>query len=757
MAKTDGTYLFAGDLHHPDQLWGVTLRSPHPAARIVSTDARRAWRTPGVRMIVTGRDLASLPPFGLDLPDQPILADREVRYVGEPVALVAADSLAAARDAAARVTVHYEERVPLTDPDEASAWDPIHPDGNVFRTITIRHGDPTARGPVVVEGSYVVGRQDQAFLAPEAALAVPKGHDRVELHVATQWAHGDQRQLAACLAPAEVEVVVAGVGGAFGAREDLSLHVHACLLALRCQRPVKMVYTRRESFLGHPHRHPARLWYRHSATADGRLVSVRARIVLDGGAYASSSRAVVANVATLATGPYRVPNAEVDALVVRTNNPPSGAMRGFGAVQVCFAHEAQMDLLAARLGLDPVDVRLRNALVPGDELITGQRLTAPAPVAEVVRRTASIPLPVDAPRPAGTVRAVGFAAGYKNLLYSAGYPDAATVTVSLSRSGVRVEAAAAEVGQGFVTVAEQIVTSILGIDELELAPPRSSQPSAGSSSASRQTWLTGGALQRACARLGERLVEVAAVRAGVPRQELELTSGTVQSPDGSVSIPWRDLVTTPMAETAECRAPRTEDLDADGQGDVHAAFAFVAHRAVVDVDPDLGTVRVVQVATAQDVGRVVNPLQVVGQVEGGTVQGLGLALTEDLRVEDGHPVNPSFGSYLLPTPEACPPIVTDFVEQPATASPLGAKGVGEPPIVSSGAAIVAAIRRATGLTLDRIPVRPHHLVSIRADDPASDGSRAAADTTTDTPRPVVRIDPPMVVSAGGAHRRSERP
>ncbi|HET7519504.1 MAG TPA: molybdopterin cofactor-binding domain-containing protein, partial [Actinomycetes bacterium] len=355
-AKTSGQFAFSSDLYLEGMVWGATLRSPHPSARVRSLDPAPALAISGVHAVITNDDLWGSRTYGLERHDQPVFADQVVRYHGEPVAAVAADHPEIARRAAAAIAVDYEVTEPLVDAEAALTAPPIHPDGNLFRHLKIRHGDPAARGEIVVEGDYEVGMQDQAFLGPESGLAVPSEDGGVELFVATQWLHVDRDQIAACLnLPREkVRLTLAGTGGAFGGREDLSMQIHACLLALVTRKPVKMVYSREESFLGHVHRHPARLWYRHHATREGRLVSVEARMVFDGGAYASSSTAVISNACAFAPGPYLVPNARVDGYAVRTNNPPCGAMRGFGAVQTSFAAEAQMDKLAAVLGLDAV-------------------------------------------------------------------------------------------------------------------------------------------------------------------------------------------------------------------------------------------------------------------------------------------------------------------------------------------------------------------------------------------------------------------
>ena len=338
-----------------------------------------------------------------------------MRYVGEPIAIVAAEHPEQARRALEAIVVEYEALEPVVDMERALEQEPLHPDRptmghgyrddprpNVVRHMVIRHGDPETTGDVVVEGVYELGIQDQAFLGPESGLAVPDGEGGVDIHVATQWLHVDRDQVAPCLdLPLEqVRIHLAGVGGAFGGREDLSMQIHGAMLALHANRPVKMVYDRAESFTGHVHRHPARIWCEHRATREGRLTCVRMRILLDGGAYASSSTAVASNAASFALGPYRVDNALVESTAVYTNNPPCGAMRGFGAVQTCFAAEAQMDLLAAELAIDPVELRLLNALEPGDRLPTGQVVAGSLPTREVIRRAAAMRIPDGGTAPA---------------------------------------------------------------------------------------------------------------------------------------------------------------------------------------------------------------------------------------------------------------------------------------------------------------------------------------------------------------------
>ena len=691
--KVRGRFAFGSDLWADDALFGRTVRSPHAAARIRSVDIGPALTVPGVYAVLVADDVPGESHYGLDRADQPVFASEVIRYQGEAVAAVAADHPETARRAAAAVEVDYDLLEPVVDAEAAVSAEPLHPFGNVFREMVIRHGDGQAHGEVVVEGIYEVGMQDQAFMGPESGMAIPTEDGGIDLFVSTQWLHSDRDQVAACLGlPLEkVRLTLAGVGGAFGAREDLSLHVHASLLALHTGRPVRMSYTRVESFVGHVHRHPARMHYRHEADRAGRLVRVDARLLFDGGAYQSSSAAVLGNASCFAAGPYLVPNAVIDGKVVRTNNPPCGAMRGFGAVQTGFAVEAQMDKLAAALDLDPVELRLRNALKPGDELLTGQVITGTAPVAEVIRACADHPLPppagedvLDRPGGAGLTadpgdvrRGVGFAVGFKNLMFSEGFDDYSTASCRLENGVVTVKSACAEVGQGFVTLVRQIVHEVLGVDDVVLAPVDTDIGSAGSTSASRQTWMSGGAVQAACEAVKRRIDEGA-------------TGSTEEE------VTFRHAATAP--------------LDGDGQGDAHVSFAFAAHRAVVDVDPELGLVRVVDMTTAQDVGRVLNPLQVVGQIEGGTLQGVGLAVMEEMKLSGGQVLNPTFTDYLIPTALDAPEVrIAALIEEPEPGAPFGAKGVGEPPTLSSTPAVAAAIRAATGRELPRVPIRPEDI------------------------------------------------
>ncbi|ANH94151.1 xanthine dehydrogenase subunit D [Streptomyces sp. SAT1] len=773
--KVTGEFAYSSDMWHEDMLWGQILRSTVAHAEIVSIDVSEALALAGVYAVLTYDDLpAETKHYGLEIQDTPVLAHGKVRHHGEPVAIVAADHPETARRAAAKIKVEYKELPVITDEATATAPDavlvhetrddlPLGPPagsgpggapiiGHVPHP-NIVHRQPIVRGNAdeaakkadfIVEGDYYFGMQDQAFLGPESGLAVPEEDGGVHLYVATQWLHSDLRQIAPVLGLPEdkVRMTLAGVGGAFGGREDLSMQIHACLLALRTGKPVKIVYNRFESFFGHVHRHPARLHYEHGATKDGKLTHMKCRIVLDGGAYASASPAVVGNASSLSAGPYVIDDVDIEAIALYTNNPPCGAMRGFGAVQACFAYEAQMDKLADKVGMDRVEFRRLNAMEQGTIMPTGQPVDSPAPVAELLRRVKAMPLPPErqwessegadvrqlpgglsnTTHGEGVVRGVGYAVGIKNVGFSEGFDDYSTAKVRMEVVGgeavATVHTAMAEVGQGGVTVHAQIARTELGVTQVTIHPADTQVGSAGSTSASRQTYVTGGAVKNSCELVRERVLEIGRRKFGSyhpawATAELLLEGGKVVTDGGEVLADLADVLEDEAVEIeAEWRHRPTEAFDLrTGQGNGHVQYSFAAHRAVVEVDTELGLVKVVELACAQDVGKALNPLSVIGQIQGGTTQGLGIAIMEEIIVDPktAKVRNPSFTDYLLPTILDTPTIPVDVLELADEHAPYGLRGIGEAPTLSSTPAVLAAIRNATGLELPRTPVRPEHL------------------------------------------------
>ncbi|MGW8435026.1 xanthine dehydrogenase family protein molybdopterin-binding subunit [Nocardiopsis sp. NPDC055879] len=778
--KVTGEFAYSSDMWMEDMLWGATLRSPHPHARILGIDVTEALKVPGVQAVLTHEDVPGAKRYGLEYQDQPVLAYDKVRYKGESVAIVAADHPETARRAMERIKVDYEVLAPVSDsrraaldPDYPLVHDkgelPEHPEfnqsGNRLRYQPIRTGSFVdvagskegqeetlerlrAEADAVVATEYEVGMQDQAFLGPESGMAVPAEDGGVDLYVATQWLHVDQKQIAPALGLPQdkVRLTLAGVGGAFGAREDLSMQIHACMLALHTGKPVKFVYNREESFYGHVHRHPAKMRYEHGAKADGTLLYATLEIIVDGGAYASATPAVVGVASSLGIGPYEVPNVLVDAYGVYTTNPPCGAMRGFGAVQACFGYESQMDKLAEKLGMHPVDLRVKNAMAQGSRIITGQEIDMPLPMAEMLERCRDLPMPVErteledptdqrtlpggvagTTRGEGVVRGVGYGVGLKNLCFSEGFDDYSTARVRLEvvngEPVVLVHTAAAEVGQGLVTVKGQIARTELGVEKVVIAPSDTQVGSAGSSSASRQSYMTGGAVRTACASVRAEVFELARgkglVPAGVEDTGLALDGGKLVSATDGVLVSLADLLGESaqggevVEHTREYHHRPTEMIDPDlGQGDSHNQFGMCVHRAVVDVDVELGLVKVVALDAVQDVGKILHPQQLAGQIQGGSAQGLGLALMEEIQVKDSEIRNPSFTDYLIPTILDTPPMRIDVLERPDPHAPYGLRGAGEPPTLSSTPAIVAAVRDATRRPLTHAPVRPEDIVGI---------------------------------------------
>lgn len=741
--KVKGDFAYSSDLWIDGMLWGMTLRSPYPRARILSIDITGALEVPGVEAVLTHEDVPGRKHFGLDHTwDQPVLAFDEVRHHGEPIALVAADHPETCRRAMDRIVIEWEVLEPITDPiavienpDELK----VQERGGITRYQPVRVGDlevGRALADVVISQHYEVGMQDQAFLGPESGLVIPSDDGGLEFYVATQWLHWDLTQIAPCLGLDEdrIRMTMAGIGGAFGGREDLSMEIHAGMLALYTRKPIKMVYNREESFFGHVHRHPAQMWYEYGATKEGRLVFAKVKIVLDGGPYTSATLNVTGNAASMSIGPYKIPHVEVDTYGVYTNNPVCGAMRGFGGVQACFAHESMMDKLADALGLDPVHVRQLNVTEQGDAIVTGQVLHAPTPLVSMLEQAKALklPQPLDnsdirnlpgalsqTTHGEGVVRGVGYGLGIKNICFSEGFDDLSTARVRLEVIGgepvALVHTAAAEVGQGLVTVEAQIARTELGIERVTIHPADNAVGNSGSSSASRQTYMTGGAVMTACRAVKDSVLGLA--RAKGLADAADLVGGKVVSNSGEVLAALVDVLDEGyVEETREYHHHPTTGMDpVTGQGDSHTQLAVCVHRAVVDVDVELGLVKVVSLDAVQDVGKIMNRRQLEGQIHGGAVQGLGLAVMEEILVADGKVRNPSFTDYLIPTILDVPKQDLVILENPDPRAPYGLRGAGEPPTLSSTPAVVAAIRdavRAAGGTgyLNRVPVRPTDII-----------------------------------------------
>jgi CO/xanthine dehydrogenase Mo-binding subunit/aerobic-type carbon monoxide dehydrogenase small subunit (CoxS/CutS family) len=736
VAKVTGEAVYTDDIHFPDQLYGRTLRAAYPHARILDIDTGEAVALPGVRAVLTWSDVPGRLNHGLVQHDWPALARDKVRYVGDPVAIVAAETAEQAAAALEHIRVTYEP-LPVVDSAETALDESapvLHeewPGGNLLKHIKVRHGDVAAgfaQADVIVERVYHTATTEHAFLEPECAIGVPAGygpdHPKLTVYVGSQIPYADRNQVAACLGlpDDQVRIVSPLVGGGFGGKEDIAAQIHVALLARRCGRPVKMLYDRAESMRFHPKRHATAIRLKTGATRDGRLTAVEAELYGDGGAYASLSDKVMTRATTHATGPYVTPHARIDCYANYTNNPPSGAFRGFGVTQSAFAVEQNMDILAQLLGQDPIAFRRLNAMRVGETTATGQLLRESvgldqclAAIEEHIARTgpdeaAETIVPGWAWRLGDRAYAWGVAAGYKNTGLGGGAPDKSSATVEVFSDGsAEVRSSAAEIGQGLVTVVTQITAEELGLPYERvrvLLSDTDLTPDGGPTTASRQTYVTGNAARLAAGVMREAMSSVVAERFDVPPGSIRFEEGLLRANGQSVhfgqAVEWLTQEGRPPFATYEYWAPETKPLGAGG--DMHFAFSFAAQAALVEVDLETGEVHVLKVIAAHDVGQAINPVGLQGQIEGGVMMGLGNALTEEYITEGGVPFTDVLARYKMPSIKHMPEITAVIVEDPAADGPYGAKGVGEISSIPTTPAICNAIFNACGVRIRRLPV-----------------------------------------------------
>jgi CO/xanthine dehydrogenase Mo-binding subunit len=733
-AKVTGKAKYPGDYVMGDMLHAKILFAGHPHARVLNIDTSAAEEVSGVVAIFTAEDVP-VNEYGLQTRDQPVLCgpgSRQpgadvVRFVGDQVALVVAETKVAAARARDLIRVEYEDLPVVSDPFEALKPDApqlhpnreaneLHPElsteGNVISHHQIRKGDIEAgwaAADVVVEGQYHTPAQEHAYLQPEAGLAYVDGEGRVAVVVAGQWTWEDQHQIAHALdiPPEDVRVIYPAIGGAFGGREDMSVQIVLALAAHRLRRPVKATWSREESIRGHCKRHP--MWFRckWGATREGKLVAAEIQVVADGGAYCYTTNKVLGNTTITCTGPYGFPNAKVDVDGVYTNNPPSGAMRGFGAPQGIFAAEMQMSKLAEALGMDPVELRMKNLL--DDKTPTTTRTPLPGgvslmDVAQQCARAAgwqqtdegwqkpSLKAAPMSDRPREAVRSgIGLAVGFKNVGFSFGYQENCWAKIEL-RGEEEIERAkvyigSADVGQGAHTVIRQMAAEALGVPlekvRLEPSDTATSPGSSGSTSASRTTFMAGNAVRETAAAVVKR---------------------------------WRDGERPAVAEHTYL-APETTRFDPEtGEGLPNFAYGYVAQAVEVAVDVETGELDIQRVVCADDVGKAINPQQVEGQVEGGVVQAVGWTTCENFITQEGRVLTPHLSTYLIPTIADVPGhIETIVIEEADPRGPWGARGMGEMPFIPLAPALIAAIHDATGIWIDEFPLTAERVLhSLRA-------------------------------------------
>lgn len=713
LGKVTGETQYSGDRHMEGMAFMKVLMAERPHARVLDIRIDKALASPGVAAIYTAKDLP-VNEYGLQIPDQPVLCGPGsskphtdiVRFVGDQVAVVVAESEVQAAEAMKLIEVDYEDLPPLTDPVAAMRPDAplLHPDrgdSNICVHYKIRKGNAEegfAKADVIVEGEYLTPVQEHAYLQPEAGLAYIDEEGRIAVECAGQWTHADRKSIAHALdVPEEqVRVIYPAIGGAFGGREDLSVQIVLALATMKLRRPVKIIWSRRESIIGHGKRHAVILRAKWGATKDGKLTAVQNEIIGDGGAYMYTTNKVLGNSTITSTGPYAVPNVKTDVYGVYTNNIPGAAFRGFGAPQALFMAESQMNKLAEKLGMDPVEFRLKNALRDGDTLGVGTPTPNPTSIVQCIeaardafgwKKQGRGAKPKTEKRKAqnAIVRGRGFAAGFKNVGFSFGYKENCWAKVEIygntEMERVVLHHAGAEVGQGFQTVMTQMAAHVLGVpvEMVELKTSDSAtQGNPGSASASRLTFMAGNSVKGAAEAALEK---------------------------------WKAEERPAVAEF-QYFAPPTTPMDKEtGYSMPNFQYAYVAQAAEVEVDTETGHVRVKRIVSADDVGKAINPDLVVSQIEGGIVQAHGYAVLEEFKTKDGRVLTDQLSTYLLPTiwdiPEKVESVV---VEVPDPNGPWGARGMGELPYLPVAPAIAAAIHDATGVWMDEFPFTPERVL-----------------------------------------------
>ncbi len=710
--KVTGSGIFADDLYIDGMLHARALRSEYPHARLVSVDVSKAAALPGVVAVLTAEDIPGRKNCGVHEIDWPVLCYDKVRYPGDAIALVAAETEEIAAEALDLIVVEYDPLPVVTGPKEAAApgAPAVHAEGNLLEHYHLEQGDVEAgfaSADVIVERDYSTQTVEHAFIEPEAGLAIPEISGRITVYCGGQIPFSDRSQIAATLNLPEdrIRVINCLIGGGFGGKEDVSVQIHIALLAQATKRPVKMVLSRKESLLVHPKRHATLIRLRTGARKDGTLVAHQAEIYGDAGAYASLSGHVMLRATTHAAGPYEVPNVVADTYAMYTNNVPSGAFRGFGVTQSTFAMECQMDVLAETLGITPLEIRRKNILAPGKRTLAGQLLTESCGLPQALEAVAAeMEKHPFTPLEGGKRRAWGVACAYKNVGYGSGAYDAAGAEVEVFADGrAIVRAGAAEIGQGLVGVLAQIVTEELGVPYGQvdvLVSDTDLTPDGQATTASRQTYVSGNAARYASQEIRALLSQTAAELLDAPPESLIFADGHVSSDGRRVSL--SEVVKEVRREgrtpkiSYQYVAPDTEQYQ-------HFAFGFGAQAALVEVDITTGKTRVLKVIAANDVGRVINPLALQGQIEGSISMGLGMALQENFVMENGQVLTDSLYKCKLPTIDQTPEVISFFIEEETSDGPYGAKGVGELPSIPTTPAIINAIYHATGIRCFNLP------------------------------------------------------
>jgi CO/xanthine dehydrogenase Mo-binding subunit len=724
IAKVTGKALFAADINVKGALYCQALRSTKPHAVLKKIETAAALAVPGVVGVFTASDIPGENRFGIILRDEPILVEDRVRKVGDSLAVVTGETREAVKKALALIKVDCDELPALFSPDEAMAEGApiIHGKSNILSTTVIKRGDADAAfadAAIVVTRRYTTQRIEHAYIEPEAGVATYE-NGCINLWVSTQNPHYDRREIARMLGLGQhrVRVIQAVTGGGFGGKLDLSVQCLLALAAYKTGRPVRMVYDREESIITSTKRHPFTIDYTSACDKEGHLLAVKAKIVGDTGAYASYGPGVLKRAAVHATGPYNVASVNIESLCVYTNNPTSSSMRGFGVTQLAFAHESQMDIMAEAVGIDPFEIRLRNCYRKGSLTATGQKLTQSVGIAETIERARSYARGLGM----GDVRKKNSGIGVGCMWYGIGStgtanPSGAFVDYIEDATAI-VLTGCAEIGQGSSTMLQQIAAEELGLameDVMVMAGDTGISPEAGTTSASRQTYVSGNAVRIAAREAKLMILKEAGETLGVDPAELNVKEGWLWRAGEKTSLDIKSLLT-------RCRVkgtltlgsgwfnPEITVLDENGQGIPYATYSYATQVAEVRVSPETGMVNVSRIVAANDVGKAINPQSVEGQMEGGCLMGMGYALLEEVKMKDGHIENPSFSEYLLPMSLDVPEIYPIIVEDHEITGPYGAKGVGEPALIPTVPAIANALNDALGIRLYDLPFSPEKVV-----------------------------------------------
>jgi len=730
VGKVTGESTYASDLKFNNMIYGKVLRSPFPRARIKRIDMAKAANTPGV-VILTAKDIPGRNSVGVMIKDQPILAEGDVSFAGEAVALVGANSEEAAEEVLELIQVDYEPLEAIFDPVKANVEDApqIHEGGNVAAHLKIRKGDVEEgfkKSDIIVEGTYKTQRVEHAYLEPEAALAKVEADGRVTVWTCTQHTHYDRREVARTLGISHnrVRIIQMVTGGGFGGKLGYCLcQCYAALLAFKTGRPAKVVYTRDESILSTTKRHPYIVQSKIGATKEGKLLAAEIKIISDTGAYMVVGGGVLARSVIQASGPYDIPNVKVDGYVVYTNNPISGAFRGYGGPQVGLAHEIQMDRLAKALSMDPVDLRLKNALDVGSTTATGQVLEHSVGVKKILLEAREVIESMRRePRPEVPSRrkGVGVGLGWHGIGSTRGGSQSTAFVNLLPDGSATVVCGSVDIGQGSDTIMAQIAAEELGVSIEKIRVMTTDTditPDCESTSASRVTYISGKAVQLAAQQAKKILFQKLAEHLDTEPQELYLKDGTVyvrERPDRSIDLADALRMHSMHGVSAVgCFLPDTVPLDPEtGQGRPCATYAYAGGVAQVDVDTETGEVEVVKLVSLADVGAAINPLSVEGQIEGGGSMGVGYALMEEIRTEAGVTQNPDFTDYNIPTALDITNLEARIIEEREPTGPYGAKGFSEVALTPIAGAVVNAIRNATGAPIDEIPATPEHVLNV---------------------------------------------